>query len=203
MVDTVARFIRGTVWPLIQAFARNVAEQFRTMVSLVSGSMRAVQNYIVEPIKSAVSQVSSWVNAIPGFFTAIPGRISAATSGMFGGIKSAFRSAINYVIDGWNGLQFKIPGFDPPGPGPKFGGFTLGTPNIPRMHSGGFVTGPSGSEQLRILQAGEYVMSRRQVANSGGGGVFHVYIDGKQVEAVVRERAIDRQTATGRPWLGV
>lgn len=59
-------------------------------------------------------------------------------SGMFDGIKNAFRSAINWVIRGWNGLSFSIPGFNPPGPG-SFPGVTIGTPNISLLAAGGLV----------------------------------------------------------------
>lgn len=60
---------------------------------------------------------------------------------MFDGIKSAFRAAINFIIDGWNGLQFKIPGFKigPVG----YDGFTLGVPDIPRLATGGIAMAPT------------------------------------------------------------
>lgn len=76
---------------------------------------------------------------IVSFVKSMPGRIASAASGMWDGIKDAFRGAVNWIIGAWNGLQFRIPGFDPPGPGPKFGGFTLGVPDMPMLAAGGSV----------------------------------------------------------------
>ena len=81
------------------------------------------------------------------------------------------------------------------------GPFRIDLPDnpIPRLHSGGPVTGPSGSEQLRILQAGEWVLSRAQVATaqrgrasgapsaSGGPLIGNAYIsNGVDLELVAR-----------------
>lgn len=74
-----------------------------------------------------------------GVVKSMPGKIASAAVGMWDGIKDAFRSAVNWIVGGWNSLEFRIPGFDPPGPGPKFGGFTLGVPDIPMLAYGGNV----------------------------------------------------------------
>jgi hypothetical protein len=60
---------------------------------------------------------------------------------MFDGIKDAFKSAMNWVISKWNDLAFTIPTVDThiPGVG-KVGGFTIGTPDIPLLARGGFIT---------------------------------------------------------------
>jgi len=73
------------------------------------------------------------------------------------------------VIRAWNGLEFKIPGFDPPGPGPTFGGFTLGMPDIPEFHKGGAVPGGKSSEVLSMLQGGEVVLDRGTVSTLAAG----------------------------------
>jgi hypothetical protein len=101
----------------------------------------------------------------------LPSKIAGAARGMFDGIKEAFKSALNWLIDKWNSLEFKIPGFDPPGPGPTFDGFTLGVPDIPRFHTGGVVPGRPGQEVLSLLQAGERVLTADQ-AQGGAGVVF-------------------------------
>lgn len=98
-----------------------------------------------ESIKTAAASAWQWVqekvDGFLSFFTELPGKIGAAASGMWDGIKDAFRSAINFIIRGWNGMQFRIPGFHigPVG----FDGFTLGLPNIPLLDSGGIATGPT------------------------------------------------------------
>ncbi|AOE44367.1 tape measure protein [Gordonia phage Ghobes] len=76
-------------------------------------------------------------NAVVDFVTGLPGRISNAAKGLFDGFKEAFRGAINWIIRAWNSLEFKIPGFEL---GPvKFGGFTLGLPDLPELKGGGRV----------------------------------------------------------------
>jgi hypothetical protein len=93
-----------------------------------------------------------------GFAAGLPGKIASkiggAIDGAFDGIKNAFRSALNWIIRAWNRLEFKIPGFDPPGPGPSFGGFTLGVPNIPELRDGGIVPATPGGRLVRVAEGG-------------------------------------------------
>lgn len=103
----------------------------------------------------------SVTNALDGIVGAISGmgsRIRSAASGMWNGIKDAFKAAINWIIDGWNGLEFTLPSVNTriPGVG-RIGGWTLGTPNIPRLAMGGTmardgfaVVGERGPELVRL-----------------------------------------------------
>lgn len=90
-------------------------------------------------IKDAAGSVKDWITdkftAIVNFFTEMPGKISSAASGMWDGIKNAFKSAINWILERWNSLDFSIPSVEIAGV--KFGGFTLGVPDIPLLASGG------------------------------------------------------------------
>jgi hypothetical protein len=104
---------------------------------------------------------------------ALPSRITTAASGMWDGIKYAFKGAINWIIDKWNGLEFKIPGFSVFGV--DVGGFTLGLPDIPRLHTGGEFRSPvPGGEGLALLRDREHVLTPEQMAqrwlwkNAGG-----------------------------------
>lgn len=103
---------------------------------------------------------------IVGFVKKMPGRIASAAHGMWDGIKDAFRSAINFIIRGWNGLQFKLPSIDTHIPGiGKIGGFTLGTPNIPLLAAGGVVKARPGGTMV--------------IAGEGGDDEAVVPLDGK------------------------
>jgi phage-related minor tail protein len=133
------------------------------------------------PIGLAVLYVTKHWNDIVGFMSKLPGRIGKATGGMWDGIKNAFRSAINWIIGGWNSLQFGIPGVDThiPGVG-TVGGFTLGTPDIPYLAKGGTITaggmavvGDAGPEAV-YLPRGATVSP---LTRGGAGGVVHVVID--------------------------
>lgn len=129
-----------------------------------------------------IAKVLEWGGKLVGFFRDLPGKLAAVGRGMFDFIKDAFKGAINFVIGVWNRLEFKIPGFDPPGPGPKFSGFTLGVPDIPLLATGGITNGPtlagigdnkSGHEAVVPLTRsgriqGEFAAS---VAEANGGGL--------------------------------
>jgi len=73
------------------------------------------------------------------FVRSLPGKIGAAASGMWDGIKNSFRGALNWIISKWNNLSFSLPGVSIPGLG-DIGGFTLNTPDIPGLYKGGDVT---------------------------------------------------------------
>ncbi|MGV7904050.1 hypothetical protein PJN93_30015, partial [Mycobacterium kansasii] len=83
----------------------------------------------------------------------------AAATGMWDGIRDAFKGAINWIIRAWNSIEFKIPGFKV---GPVgYDGFTLGVPDIPEFAQGGW-TGPGGKYDIAgIVHADEFVLSKR------------------------------------------
>lgn len=122
------------VWSGVQTISSGVFDWFSSNWPLLLG-------IITGPFGLAALAVYTYWDDIVGFITGLPGRITDAASGMWDGIVGAFRSAINIIIDGWNGLQFDIPGFSI---GPvSFGGFTLGVPDIPHLAAGGVVTRPT------------------------------------------------------------
>ena len=113
----------------------------------IPGRISATISGLWTGIETGITGAKDWVkeriDEVVGFATGLPGRLVGKFAGMWDGIKAAFRSAVNFIIDAWNGLEFKIPGFDPPGPGPTFGGFTLGVPDIPRLAAGGLAYAPT------------------------------------------------------------
>jgi len=107
-------------------------------------------------------------------------------------IKNAFRSAINFIIRGWNGIQLTL---DPPGP---IGKFTIGTPDIPLLASGGNITrsgmamvGERGPELLR-LPRGAQVQPLPAGAGFGGTVVTKVYLDRRQIAQAVGHEVSSR-----------
>ena len=136
------------VWGAINSVFDWVQRNWPTILAILTGPIGLAVLAITthwDTIKGGVTGVKDWIVArfdeIVGFFTGMPDRISTAASGMWDGIKDAFRSAINWIIDKWNGLEFSIGEFDPPGPG-SFGGVTIGTPHIPRLAQGALVVDP-------------------------------------------------------------
>lgn len=134
------------------------------IAALVAIGYVIVRNW--DTIKEAAARVWEFIQSgwdrLLGFFGSIPGRITSLASGMWDGIKDAFRAALNWVIDRWNGLEFTIPGFKV---GPVgFEGFTLGVPDLPKFHDGGIVPGLPGTEVPILALAGERVSRAGQPA---------------------------------------
>lgn len=150
--------------PLLGDSLRVLTEYFLSMTQIWRDTFDWIKGGWESVGKAATATakfVADKFNSLVGFLKGLPGRASSAFSGMFDGVKSAFRSALNWVIDRWN--SFSIPGISTPFG--TIGGFS--TPNLPRFHSGGIVPGAPGTETLAILQAGERVTP----AGRSGGGV--------------------------------
>ncbi|TDD98895.1 hypothetical protein [Jiangella asiatica] len=216
-IGIVITVLAALVAAVVLAYQRS--ETFRRIVQAAFGAVlaagRAVGNGVataMRTVRDAVGGAASWVggrvDAIVGFFTGMPGRISRAVSGAFNGLGNAFRSAINGIIRGWNRLSFTIGGgsYDPLG---QFGPtitvprFTFNTPNIPTLHSGGvFMPRDGRSEGLALLRRGERVLTPGQ----GGGEItVNVMLSKEaiagiaQVEIKKNGRAIKRAITSGAP----
>jgi TP901 family phage tail tape measure protein len=120
----------------------------------VVGFFTGIKDRAVKIVTTMKENLVGNFNRIVEFVTGLPAKIRTAASGMWDGLKDAFRGAINWIIDKWNRLEFRIPGFDPPGPGPKFSGFTLGLPDIPRLQMGAIVPATPGGRHVVTSEAG-------------------------------------------------
>lgn len=105
-------------------------------------------------------EVKNWltekINGIADFFTGLPEKIRNKVSGMWDGLKDAFRNAINWIIDKWNNFKITIGGFTLPSwlGGKEVPKFTLETPNIPRLAIGGIVPATRGGTLAMIGEGG-------------------------------------------------
>jgi hypothetical protein len=99
-------------------------------------------------------------------------KITSKAAGMWDGIGIAFKGVINAMIGWWNNLEFSIniPDNIPGLPD----SFTISTPNIPLLGSGGIVNratlaviGEDGPEAVVPLDR-----------LRGGGGDVHIHLDG-------------------------
>lgn len=96
-------------------------------------------------IKDGAAAVKDFIrdkfNAVLDFFRGLPSKIANATRNMWDGIKDSFRGVINTVIGWWNNLSMSI---DIPNAIPGLpNSFSLNTPDIPYLASGGIVTRPT------------------------------------------------------------
>ena len=188
--DAIKKILSGA-WEEITGIIRLAIDEisliFEAAKAIISAAWSAiwhgiatfVTDIVITPAKAAFDGLVFWI-------TGLPTRIADAAKGMWDGIKNAFKSAINWIIDGWNALEFKIPGFDPPGPGPKFGGFTLGMPDIKPLALGGIVNHPT----LALVgeRAPEAVIPLDRLASMGGDVNVDVYLDSEKIASHVIKR---------------
>jgi hypothetical protein len=106
---------------------------------------------------------------------------------MWDGIKNAFRSAINWIIGAWNGLQFSIhiPKVHIKGTNVDVGGGELGfgVPSIPMLANGGIVNSPT---LALIGEAGpEAIVPLNRGSGIGGGDTYNITVNGALDAAAV------------------
>lgn len=127
----------GEAWDAIVGILESTWETIKTVIG---NAFDVVATLFSDGMNAAKDLVTGVLDEIIGFFGSLGSDLSDAAGDVFGFLWEAFKDAVNLIIRGWNSLEFKIPGFDPPGPGPKFGGFTLGVPEIPELALGADVT---------------------------------------------------------------
>lgn len=154
----------------------NVASDVFNKIGAVIGW---VWNTLISP---AFENIKSGIGTLMGVFDSIRDGVSSAFSSLWGLIVEPVKAAINWIIDKWNGLEFTIPKVS--AFGVEIGGWTVGTPDIQRFHSGGMFEAPiPGGEGLALLRDREVVLTPEQVAagrypaTSSGGGDVNVYVN--------------------------
>lgn len=162
-------------WQLLQDKLRagynfiksNVIDPVRNAFSSLTD--KAVELFIKMQVKwaSFVSKMKEGVDTVKDFI-----------GDLFSPLWNGFRSAVNSIINGWNGLSFTMPSVDlgPLGSTPSF---TVSTPNIPTLQTSGFSFG-EGLVNLHPNEAIVNAKDRRglnmladalEMAGAGGGGI--------------------------------
>ena len=126
----IQTMILGTVVPALAAVVSFIADRVGPAIGDFIGWLTDVIGKAGEVASSITEKFDDIVSTVRG----MPSRISSAASGMFNGIRDAFRSAINWIIDRWNGLSFTLPSVD--FLGQTIGGGTVSTPRIDRFAAG-------------------------------------------------------------------
>ena len=117
-----------------------------------------------DKISDTMNKIDGWVNKIDGWiarfedlFAVITGANALAkVPTVFDGLKDSFRNALNWIIDRWNALEFKMPGFSIFGQ--QVGGGSITTKDIPRFAHGGI-----GGGLARVAERG------RELIDTPGG----------------------------------
>jgi hypothetical protein len=111
------------------------------------GAIQKLAGTVWASVLSSMQNVWNWVKAnwplLVGILTGPFGFAVAMIIKHFHTIVGAIKGAINYVIRGWNALQFKLPAINThiPGVG-KIGGQSIGVPQIPELAAGGVIRRP-------------------------------------------------------------
>jgi hypothetical protein len=149
--------------------------------------MRLLFDFLIE----IWPQVSQWftdkLGSMVNWFKSLPDRITSATRNLWDGIRDSFKTALNWIINKWNG--FKLEAKVPSNPftesiGIAGKGFKLETPYIPPFAEGGVVFPKSGGTLALLAEAGKAEriepldkdgLSKRdramiQLLSGGGGG---------------------------------
>lgn len=196
-VEAVYNWVRDH-WPLLLEI---IAAPFTGGASLVLTHLGL--------IRDAATAVVHWVSGkfddLVGFFTGMHARIARAASGMWDGISTAFKAAIDVIIGWWDGFvsHLKIPGFHVdthiPGVGKVgFDGLDIGKDlHIPYLASGGVATaatlgvfGEAGREAILPLSdpnAMRMIADALRPAGSDGAQLEGaLYLDSGEFLGVVR-----------------
>ena len=144
-------WIVGTFWGVVQILQgalTSLGNFFRIIwtaiwnvvvwfVGLIRGAFGGVWDGLVGGLQAAWVGIQWIWSVIWSWITGIGGAIAGATTGMWDGFSNAFKGAINWIIDKWNGLSLSLPKVSTPFG--DIGGWTLDTPNVPRLAKGAVV----------------------------------------------------------------
>lgn len=155
LLDIAWENVKGAVrnaWSAVTSTVSNAISDVVGYVTGLPGRIVGTVSSVWDGLKSGATIAKDWIgnriDDVVSFVAGIPGRVATAVTGAFGAIPRAFRSAINGIIDAWNGLSFRIRGgpWDPLGAfGPEIPAVNFGfdTPNIRRLAAGGLAFGPT------------------------------------------------------------
>jgi hypothetical protein len=194
------QFAVGIAWDGVKATVGGAIDSIVGFVTGIPGRIAGTIDTLWEGIKTGITTAKQWVSdeidKVVGFALNLPNRMWGIFTGMWDGIKDAFKSAINTIIGWWNNLDFTFPGFDIPGPGPNIPGFTIGMPDIPRLHSGGTVNFGSAGEGLALLRNNETVLTPEQGSMRGGITVvvYGTIIQERDAVRMITDGIIDAQS---------
>lgn len=188
---------------------KDIQNLFGDAVSFVKDHWQLIVGILTGPIGIAVLLIKDHFGQIVDFFGSIGGKIAKVAVGMWDGIKNSFRGAIDWILKGWNKLNFKIPSFHFMGISSP--AFSLGLPQIPLLAQGGVIKHSPGGT---LLVAGEgredevvAPLSKLSGIGAGSGGKHDcsvtLVIDsgGSEMDALILKiirKAVRAQGGNGR-----
>lgn len=167
--------IKAAIAVVADWFGQHVVPAIKAAVGFIVGYYRTMWTVFT----TVAGWIGSRITAMVGWFAALPGRISSAITGLWDGLKSGFRSVINWIIEKWNGLSLSLGGIEIPLPAGKsitIPSVSLDTPNIPLLASGGIVRATPGGILARIGEGryDEAVVPLKPGMSLGGDVHLHI-----------------------------
>lgn len=178
-LKVVAEWILEKIIPL---FGEQLIDSLETGIDTIKIMIDVIGEFIAALLwlEDKTEKAAGWIkdrwNDMIGWFKKLPGRMKSATSGMWDGIKDAFKSAINWIIDRWNNLRFKVPGVA------GWDGVTIDTPNIRHLATGGIhggwaMVGEDGRELVKLPHGSTTIPhGQTEAMLAGGGGQVQVMV---------------------------
>jgi len=172
-------------WPLLLAIITGpiglavlfIVKNWDKIVS----AFKAAVKFVKDAWRAGIDWVMGKARKLGEFILDIPGRIKSGFSRLKDIILAPFRAAFNAVSRAWNStigsLSWSVPSWVP-----GIGGNTISAPRLPEFHRGGVM--PGSGEGLAVLQGGEGVFTREQMAALGGlGGTTVIELRGDGTRA--------------------
>lgn len=157
--DNLERALR-----IANRFADFVVERFTRFGS----DVKAVFYGVVDAVHTANRWIAGALDWLVGWIGGVGGRVWTATRGIWDGLVSAFRGAVNTIIDLWNRIDFQIT-ISIPSWVPTIGGYSWTSPDlfpdIPYLDVGGDIT----KTGLAMVHKGERVVPAETRALAAGG----------------------------------
>jgi phage-related protein len=148
-----------TYWNLVTGFYSTIFNFIKDLPARFIRGAGKIWEFLSTGIKTAWGAVKGyWDGTVWPFITGLPGKIGKAVSGVWDGFAKAFKDAVNSIIRLWNDLRLEI-AFPDDLPLPfsflSGKGFSLDTPNVPTLASGGTALATKGGTLVRVAEAGK------------------------------------------------
>ena len=133
---------------LVDGIGTAIKNAFSGTIDFLKNNWPMILAILTGPIGLAVLAISKNWDTIISTIKGLPNRIKEVASGLWDGIRDSFKSALNWIIDKWNGLSFKLPSIT--AFGKTIGGATFRVPPITKFAAGGIVQ-PSATGTVGLI----------------------------------------------------
>jgi hypothetical protein len=190
---------------VIGAIVGFVKSHWMLLVAILTGPIGLAVAFIIthwhevsDTVKKVVGDVIGFFRNLVNFVTSLPGKIGSAASGMWDGIKDAFKGMVNGIIGIWNHLHFTVGGWTIPvpfAPDIHVPRLTVGFPPLPYLATGGILDGAgiAGEFGPELVLGKGRVFSRSETSRMMGNnitihpGAFQVVIQGNANKSDVED----------------